>query len=109
MLGFIFVKHRESSHKELAVENVDLGLLQRMQVIRLNQHLAQIQFTKELFEPASLVVLAGGVAGLAVAAGLLRSRTPRPVLLIQRNMGSQCRATAGGVDYRASHTLADTD
>ena len=64
MLGFSFVESREPSLKALEMEDVDLGLPQDMHGIRLEQHHAQIQFTKELFEPGSLVVLTDGGAGL---------------------------------------------
>jgi hypothetical protein len=52
-----------------------------MQGILLDQHPAQIQFTQEFFEQGSLVVLSDDVAGLALAAKLLRTRRTRPVLL----------------------------
>ena len=58
-----------------------------MRGILLDQHPAQIQFTQEFFEQSSLVVLADDVAGLAVAARLLRIRTPRPVLLNPAKQG----------------------
>ena len=38
-----------------------------MKRIRLGENTLQIQFAEELFEYRPLVVLAGGVAGLAVA------------------------------------------
>ena len=114
MLGFIIVKSRESSHKALAVEDVNFSLLQGMQGIRLDQHPAQIQFTKELFEPVSLVVLAGVVAGLAVTAWLLRSRTPQPVLLNPAKHGQSMpsyrrRSALSSLAHTCSHRSAARD
>ena len=49
-----------------------------MERISLNKNALQIQFAKELPEYRPLMVLADGVAGLAVAVRFLRSSTPRP-------------------------------
>ena len=49
-----------------------------MERVSLNKNALQIQFAKELPEYRTLMVVAGGVAGLAVAVRLLRSSTPRP-------------------------------
>jgi hypothetical protein len=47
---------------------------------RLDQHPFETQFAEELFEHLSLVLLAESVAGMAVAAWLLRSSTPFTIL-----------------------------
>ena len=49
-----------------------------MERVSLYKNALQIQFAKELPEYRTLMVVAGGVAGLAVAVRLLRSSTPRP-------------------------------
>jgi hypothetical protein len=72
-----------------------------MQGICLNQHALEIQLAKQLFEHGPLVVLAGGVAGLADC-------HPQGGRL-QRHLGDECRtATSGGLN-RAPQGLAITD
>ena len=53
-----------------------------MQRIRLNQHPLKSQLAKQLFEYGPLVVLAGGIAGLAD--GYAQH------CLIQRHLGDEC-------------------
>jgi hypothetical protein len=68
--------------------------------ICLNQNALEIQLAEELFEHRPLVVLAGGIAGLA-------DRHAQGCR-IQRHLGNECRAAASrGLD-RASQGLAVT-
>ena len=71
----------------------------RVQRIRLDQHALQIQLSKQLPEHRPLVVLAGGVAGLADR----HTKSCR----IQRDLGNERRAAARrGLD-RAPQGLAN--
>jgi hypothetical protein len=68
--------------------------------ICLDQHAREIQLAEKLFEHRPLVVLAGGVAGLADR----HAQSCR----VQRHLGNECRTTTGcGLD-RASQGLAVT-
>jgi len=46
-----------------------------MECICLDQHTVKIELAEQLFEHCSLVVLARGIAGLAVALRLMRRRS----------------------------------
>jgi hypothetical protein len=69
--------------------------------IGLDQNALKIQLTEEGFEHRPLVVLAGGVAGLA-------DRHTQGCR-IQRHLGNECRTPTGGGLDRASQRLAVTD
>ena len=69
--------------------------------ICLDQNVLEIKLAEQGFEHRPLVVLAGGVAGLA--------DRHAQVCRIQRHLGDECRAATGcGLD-RASQGLAVTD
>jgi hypothetical protein len=71
-----------------------------VQGIRLDQHALKIQLAEQLLEHGPLVVLAGGVAGLA-------DRHAQGCR-IQRHLGNERRAAAGGGLDRAPQRLAVT-
>ena len=72
-----------------------------MERVRLDQHTLEIQLVKELPQHRPLVVLTGGVAGLA-------DRHAQGCR-VKRHLGNECRtATGGGLD-RAPQGLSITD
>jgi len=72
-----------------------------MERIRLDQHALQIQFAKQLPQHRSLMVFAGGVAGLA-------DRHPKGSR-VEHHLGNERRASTGGGLNRAPQCLAITD